>query len=93
MEAIFRFLVKRKPITISTSLQGSGKVSVQVDDPKLSTVREAVNNLMSQEYDVPPANLGFTVENIYSREQLNLALHASYNSGVKRYKRQLQLFK
>ncbi len=74
--------VKRKPITISTSLQGSGKVSVEVDDPKLSTVREAVNSLMNQEYDVPPANLGFTVENVYSREQMNLALHASYTSGV-----------
>lgn len=74
--------VGRKPITISTSLQGSGTVSVKVDDPKLSTVREAVNSLMNQEYDVPPANLGFTVENIYSREQMNLALHASYQSGV-----------
>ncbi|NJK95507.1 MAG: hypothetical protein HC905_11920 [Bacteroidales bacterium] len=74
--------VKRKPITISTSLQGATKVSVQVNDPKLSTVREAVNTLMSQNYDVPPANLGFTIENVYSREQLNLSLHASYQSGI-----------
>ncbi|MFB6340459.1 thiol-activated cytolysin family protein [Saccharicrinis sp. FJH62] len=74
--------VKRKPITISTSLQGSGTVSVKVDDPKLSTVREAVNSLMNQEYDVPPANLGFTVENVYNREQMDMALHASYQSGL-----------
>lgn len=72
----------RKPITISTSLQGAESVSVTVDDPKLSNVREAVNGLMSQEYDVPPANLGFTVENIYSREQMDLALNISYSSGV-----------
>ncbi|SMO92607.1 Thiol-activated cytolysin [Saccharicrinis carchari] len=74
--------VKRKPITISTSLQGAGKVSVKVEDPKLSTVREAVNDLMSQEYDVPPANMGFTVENIYSREQFKMAVRASYSSGA-----------
>ncbi len=74
--------VDRKPITISTSLQGAEIVSVMVEDPKLSTVREAVNGLMSQEYDVPPANLGFTVENIYSREQMDLALNISYSSGI-----------
>ena len=74
--------VPRKPITISTSLQGAESVSVEVMDPKLSTVREAVNSLMKQEYDVPPANLGFTMESVYNREQLNLALHASYQSGI-----------
>lgn len=74
--------VNRKPITISTSLQGSQSVSVEVQDPKLSTVREAVNSLMNQEYNVPPANLGFTVEKIYSREQMNLALNVSYTSGL-----------
>ncbi|WP_430931323.1 thiol-activated cytolysin family protein [Saccharicrinis sp. 156] len=74
--------VERKPITISTSLQGSGQVSVVVDNPdKLSEVREAVNALMNQEYDVPPANIGFTVEKVYSREQLRLALKASYDNG------------
>lgn len=73
---------KRKPVTISTSLTGSGNVSVTVDDPKLSTVREAINDLMQQEYDVPPANMGFTVEQAYSAQQLDLSLHASYKTGV-----------
>jgi thiol-activated cytolysin len=72
----------RKSITISTSLQGAEIVSVMVEDPKLSNVREAVNSLMNQEYDVPPANLGFTVESIYSHEQMDLALNISYSSGV-----------
>ena len=72
----------RKPITISTSLVGASKVSVVVDDPKLSTVREAVNTLMSQTYDVPPANMGFTIEQAYSEQQLDLSLRASYKSGV-----------
>lgn len=71
----------RKPITISTSLTGSGQVSVTVDDPKLSTVREAINSMMNQTYDVPPANMGFTIEQAYSESQLNLSLRASY-SGV-----------
>ncbi len=69
---------KRKPITISTSLTGGSTVSVVVDDPKLSTVREAVNALMDQDYDVPPANMGFTIEQAYSEEQLVMSLHASY---------------
>lgn len=72
---------KRKPVTISTSLTGSGNVSVTVDDPKLSTIREAVNNLMNQQYDVPPANMGFTVEQAYSEQQLDLSLRASYKGG------------
>lgn len=71
----------RKPVTISTSLTGGSKVSVVVDDPKLSTVREAVNSLMSQTYDVPPANMGFTIEQAYSETQLKMSLRASY-SGV-----------
>ena len=73
---------KRKPITISTSLTGGSNVSVVVEDPKLSTVREAINNLMNQEYDVPPANMGFTIEEAYSEQQIDLSLHASYKTGV-----------
>lgn len=72
---------KRKPITISTSLTGGNVTSVVVDDPKLSTIREAVNNLMKQEYDVPPANMGFTIEQAYSEQQLDLSLRASYKGG------------
>lgn len=73
---------KRKPITISTSLTGGDKVSVEVTDPKLSTVRAAINGLMKQTYDVPPANIGFTIEQAYSASQLQLALRASYKGGA-----------
>ena len=72
---------RRRPVTISTSLSGGNIVSVMVDDPKLSTVREAINSLMDQEYDVPPANMGFTIEQAYSEQQLDLSLHASYKGG------------
>ena len=71
----------RNPITISTSLTGNGQVSVVVENPKLSTVREAINSLMNQTYDVPPANMGFTIEQAYSESQLKLSLRASY-SGI-----------
>jgi hypothetical protein len=69
---------RRKPITISTSLTGGNVTSVVVEDPKLSTVREAVNTLMKQTYDVPYANMGFTIEQAYSEQQLDLSLRASY---------------
>jgi thiol-activated cytolysin len=69
---------KRKPITISTSLTGGNITSVVVEDPKLSNVREAVNTLMKQTYDVPYANMGFTIEQAYSEQQLDLSLRASY---------------
>jgi len=72
----------RKPITISTSLTGGATTSVVVEDPKLSTVREAVNTLMKQTYDVPPANMGFTVEQAYSEQQIDLSLRASYKTGI-----------
>jgi thiol-activated cytolysin len=72
---------QRKPITISTSLTGSDRVSIEVANPKLSTIREAVNSLMSQDYDVPPANMGFTIEQAYSEQQLDLSLRASYKGG------------
>ncbi|MCK4825873.1 thiol-activated cytolysin family protein, partial [bacterium] len=72
----------RKPITISTSLTGGNVTSVVVEDPKLSTVREAVNTLMKQTYDVPYANMGFTVEQAYSEQQIDLSLRASYKTGI-----------
>ncbi len=73
---------ERKPIKISTSLTGADMVSVEVDDPKLSTIREAVNTLMKQEYDVPYANMSFGIEQAYSEEQLDISLHASYKGEV-----------
>lgn len=74
--------IGRKPVTISTSLTGADSVSVVVENPSsLASVREAINDLMNQEYDVPPANLGFTIESVYSREHLKLALQASYDNG------------
>ena len=57
-------------------------MAVTIDDPKLSTIRTAINNLLDQEFHVPPANLGFTIEQAYSEQQLKLSLRASYSSGV-----------
>ena len=75
---------KRRPITLSTSLTGAGtKVHVTVDDPSLSNVREAVNNLMSnQTFNPPPANIGYEIFQAYSSTQLALSLHAGYKSGA-----------
>jgi thiol-activated cytolysin len=73
---------RRRPVTISTSLTGSEKVFTEVPDPKLSTIRSAINSLMNQTYNVPPANMGFTIEQAYSESQLNLSLRASYKGVV-----------
>jgi hypothetical protein len=72
---------KRRPITISTSLTGGAKVFIEVNEPRLSSIRTAINSLMNQNYDVPPANMGFSIEQAYSETQLKLSLRASY-SGV-----------
>ncbi|MGZ2370979.1 thiol-activated cytolysin family protein [Ancylomarina sp. YFZ004] len=69
---------KRKPIKISTSLIGSESVSIEIQDPKLSSVRESINKLMNQEYECPPANMGFEIYDAYSEQQLDLSLHVSY---------------
>lgn len=71
----------RKPIIISTSLTGGAKTSIVVSEPKLSTIREAINSLMKDDYQAPPANMGFTVEQANSEEQLNLSLRASYKGN------------
>ncbi|MEW5799899.1 MAG: thiol-activated cytolysin family protein [Bacteroidota bacterium] len=76
-------VASRKPITISASLQGvQGSVSRTVQDPKLSTVRDALNEILNQQVTgEQPAITAFTVENVYSESQFKLAVNASYTGG------------
>ncbi|WP_428223497.1 thiol-activated cytolysin family protein [Flavobacterium sp.] len=75
--------VDRNNIIISTSLNGSGQeVSVNVENPKLSTVRAAVNNLISQDFDVPPANMTYDITEVHDENQLRIALGAAYEGGI-----------
>ncbi|ADV44661.1 thiol-activated cytolysin family protein [Bacteroides helcogenes] len=75
-------IVPRNPITISTSLVGDKKSSVTVEDPKLSTVRDALNDLLTRTYDTPSANITYSSEEVYDETYLKLALGANYTGTV-----------
>ncbi len=75
----------RAPITLSISLENlNGKPSVEIDDPKLSTVREGIKDLLQQGVTgATAAELVFETKQVYSEEHLNLALGANYRSAGK----------
>ncbi|GET46159.1 thiol-activated cytolysin family protein [Capnocytophaga felis] len=71
----------RKPITLSVSLQGKEGTnpSVTIDNPKLSTVRTAISGLLEKEFQLPPANISYTFEEVHDEQHLKIALGGSYN--------------
>ncbi len=70
---------KRKPITISTSIASIGSPMIEVDNPKLSTTRAAMNELMKERGEIQ-VQANFTIKEVHSREQLSVALggHFAY---------------
>lgn len=74
---------KRAPITISISLEHiDGNKSKKVVDPKLSTIREAIGEMLAQETTgATPAKITFMVEDVHSEEQLKIAVGSSYSDG------------
>lgn len=75
----------RDSIVLSISLQNlSGKPSVKIGDPKLSTVREGVKTILEQEVTgATPAKVNFEISQVYSKQQINLAIGANYKSSNK----------
>lgn len=75
----------RAPITLSISLENlNGKPSVEIEDPKLSTVREGIKNLLNQGVTgATSAELVYETRQVYSEQHLNLALGANYRSANK----------
>ena len=76
----------RAPITMSISLNNvRGKTSVTVDNPNnLSEVRAGVNELLSLEVTgATPAQLVFDKSQVYSEQQLSVALAANYRDRTK----------
>ncbi|MFS4415188.1 thiol-activated cytolysin family protein [Maribacter sp. 2307ULW6-5] len=73
----------RAPITLSASLTNiSGSPVITVQDPKLSTVREEIKTILDQEVTgATPARINFEIEQVYSSEQLNVAIGANYRSA------------
>jgi len=74
---------KRAPLTLSVSLVNiAGSKSKTVTEPKLSTIREAIGEILIQDViGATEARVTFSIENVYSEEQLKLAVGASYKSG------------
>ena len=80
--------VRRAPITLSISLESSqttGDLSLVVDDPKLSSVRQGISDLIAQSVGPGthvPARVEFTHEQIYSASQMSLFVGADVRYGV-----------
>jgi len=75
----------RAPITMSISLNNIKKTSVVVNNPnKLSEVRDGINVLLSLEVTgATPAQLEFDKSQVYSEQQLSVALGANYRDKTK----------
>ncbi|WP_281540304.1 thiol-activated cytolysin family protein [Maribacter aestuarii] len=73
----------RAPITLSASLTNiSGSPVVSVSDPKLSTVRQEIKTILDQEVTgATPARINFEIQQVYSSEQLSVAIGANYRSA------------
>lgn len=70
----------RSPVTISTSLRGIGGSVAKTVEPTLSATRQAVADILKQKSaGATPAQISFTIEEIFSKNQVNLAIGAGYN--------------
>ncbi len=75
---------KREPITLSTNIAVIGSPIIQVDNPKLSSIRGAMNDLLvSQERGDIQIQANFEIKEVHSKEQLSIALggHFAYGGG------------
>jgi thiol-activated cytolysin len=73
----------RAPITLSISLQNlSGSPVVEIEDPKLSTVRTGIKSILDQDVvSATPAKINYEIKKVYSEQHLNIALGANYRSA------------
>jgi hypothetical protein len=80
----------RDPLTISVSLVNiAGAQSRTVQDPKLSTVREAIAEILAQEVTgATEARVTFSIEEVHSESQLDIALGVTYKGGFGSVKNQ-----
>lgn len=81
--------VKRAPITLSISLESSTStgpsISHQVDDPKLSTVRQGISDLLKKavtDKTKIPAKVEFSHNRVYNESQMKLFLGTDVKYGA-----------
>ena len=77
-------IADRAPITISASLQNiNGSPVAQIENPTLSNVREGIKSILDQEVNgATPARLNWEIVDVYSEEQLTVAIGVNYRSAV-----------
>ena len=69
---------ERAPIVLSTDLPGSSDPTIKVEHPSLSTVRKAINDLLSRGFNAPGANLTYSIEEVYDKAHLKMAMGGNY---------------
>lgn len=70
-------VLERAPLTFSASLEGvvDGEVSATLEEPSLSSFRDAMGAILDQTViGQTPANIFAQIEEVYSSEQLSMAL-------------------
>lgn len=77
-------LAPRTPVTFSISLGNiQGGISRTVAAPSLSTIRQAVTDLLAQNITgSTPARTAFSISDVYNEDQLQIALGGNYGNGV-----------
>ena len=81
-------ILPRAPITLSVSLETSStgdSITQLVNDPKLSTVRQGISNLLKTAITgdtYVPAKVEFYHEQVFSQSQMNLFVGADVSYGV-----------
>lgn len=82
--------VDRQPVTLSISLESStttgSSITQIVDNPKLSTIRQGISNLLKKaitEDTRVPAKVDFKYKQVYNEEEMNLfvGVDVSYGAG------------
>ncbi len=78
------FLGKRAPMNLSISLEGiAGKKSQTVQEPRLSSVRDAIGDILAQEIvGATPARVSFTIESVVDTKQIGIALGAKASAST-----------
>jgi thiol-activated cytolysin len=72
---------ERGPLTLSISISNmTGDVSRTIPEAKLSTVRQVIRDIVTQELlGSTVANVSFEIENVYSEDQLRIAVGAHFD--------------
>lgn len=75
-------ITERQPIIISTDLQGKGDPTITILNPSLSNVRKGINELLGREFNPPAANLTYSIEEVYDKTHLKIAMGGNYKGAA-----------